>query len=135
MTDGGNISGSESATLSLSSVATDDEAGYDCVVTGDCGSITSEVALLSIQSSTSINELTKEDVLIYPNPTTGHLLLESFKSDIKKVSIKDLNGKLILEKLAISRKQEFDLSALPAGLYLIQIQLKKGVVTSKIIKE
>jgi hypothetical protein len=51
---GANISGATSATYSIASVAAGDAANYACIVTGGCGSVTSNTAALTINTATSI---------------------------------------------------------------------------------
>ena len=51
MTDGGNVSGSTAATLTLSNVQDADAAGYSVVVTNVAGSVTSSVASLVVLES------------------------------------------------------------------------------------
>jgi hypothetical protein len=46
--DGANISGATSSTLTLTNVTTSDEGKYDCVVSNDCGSVTSNAATLTV---------------------------------------------------------------------------------------
>lgn len=48
LVDGGSISGSTTDTLSISPVSRGDAGLYDCVVTGECGSITSDTARLTV---------------------------------------------------------------------------------------
>jgi len=48
LTDGGNISGAATATLTIDPVGLGDAGSYDVVVTDDCASITSNAVLLTI---------------------------------------------------------------------------------------
>ncbi len=48
LTDGGNVSGSLSSTLSLSSISTNDAANYQVIVTNIVGAATSSVATLTV---------------------------------------------------------------------------------------
>jgi hypothetical protein len=54
LSNGGNISGATTATLSVSNCQTSDQGNYRCVVTGDCGSATSNNATLTIQTATTV---------------------------------------------------------------------------------
>ena len=51
---GANISGATAATYTISSVTSGDAANYTCVVTGGCGSVTSNAAALTINTAISI---------------------------------------------------------------------------------
>jgi N-acetyl-anhydromuramyl-L-alanine amidase AmpD len=48
LANGGNIAGVTTATLTISSVTSADAASYRCVVTGTCGSVTSNTAALTV---------------------------------------------------------------------------------------
>jgi hypothetical protein len=54
LTDGGNISGSTTATLSVNPTSTSDAGNYDVVVTNTCGSATSAPATLTINTAPTI---------------------------------------------------------------------------------
>jgi len=49
--DGGHYAGSETASLTVSAADEDDVASYHCVVTADCGSLTSNEVTLTLQGS------------------------------------------------------------------------------------
>lgn len=55
LTDGSNISGSTTSTLTDSNVGTSDAGNYTCTVTGTCSSATSNPAKLSVNAATVIN--------------------------------------------------------------------------------
>ena len=73
--------------------------------------------------------------LIYPNPTSGKLKIESGKLKIEDVAVFDLMGR---KQKAEGRKQNtemlIDISHFPAGVYLLKIQTETGITTHKIIK-
>ncbi len=48
LTDGGNIAGSESATLNLTTVGTNDIGSYDVIVSNSYGSVTSSIVTLNV---------------------------------------------------------------------------------------
>ena len=49
LSDGGSVTGSQTATLTIDPVSFDDAGSYDVVVTDDCGTITSSAAALSVE--------------------------------------------------------------------------------------
>ncbi len=54
LSDGGNISGALTATLTINNVATADEGSYDVVITGLCSNVTSAAALLGVDDNAVI---------------------------------------------------------------------------------
>jgi len=56
LSDGGHYSGVTTATLTVSSADSGDEADYRCVVTGECGSANSNEAALSLTAGTAVTE-------------------------------------------------------------------------------
>ena len=48
LTDGGSITGSTTATITITGVMESDEAGYRCVVTNIAGMVTSDTAVLTV---------------------------------------------------------------------------------------
>ncbi len=86
-------------------------------------------------------ELGKQVVKIYPNPTDGLLSVEIINiSDSDKVSGKlylyDMTGQLLKkEEINSEKKIEFDLSKNVDGVYLLKIQMKEIESTWKIIKK
>jgi len=54
--DGGDLSGTETSTLTISNVEAGDADSYRCIVTADCGSDTSSAAALTLKDATSITD-------------------------------------------------------------------------------
>jgi len=54
LSNGGNISGATTATLSIASLGVNDTAAYSCVITNNCGTTTSANAHLSLGASLTI---------------------------------------------------------------------------------
>lgn len=75
---------------------------------------------------------------IYPNPTTGHLVLASDGDSSNQVIIARLvsaQGKLIEERRLVSNQTEFDLTQEPAGVYFLYIERTGEKQLWKIIKQ
>lgn len=66
---------------------------------------------------TSENSL-KGQVNIYPNPTTGIFYMDDLRKN-EKISLYDQSGKLMKSAAAEKDKNQFDISELPDGIYLI----------------
>jgi len=130
LSNGGNISGATSATLTITNASTSDMGNYTCQVTGDCGSVTSNSALLDITSS--INADLPEGVSIYPNPTYGHLQIDA--AGISRYKVMDLTGRVIIEKEVNSNSVNIDLTGFDEGTYMIQFNYSDGEYIGKINK-
>jgi len=83
-----------------------------------CPSPTSSVKELSAQN----------DVLVYPNPTTDFVTVQSKKvQSLNRIDIISLEGKVCASEINISENQvQIDLSFLSKGIYLLQTHFKDG---------
>lgn len=61
------------------------------------------------------------DAIIYPNPNNGNFVLEFSDNIIREVIITDMLGQSIMPMRKVTGKEEFDLSAFAAGIYLLKI--------------
>ena len=85
------------------------------------------------QTSSIEEQKANFDILIYPNPTQDKLTIESGDLQINRVEICDLAGRAVFGQPQGSPLQ-INVSALPAGIYLIKIHTEKGIVTRKVVK-
>jgi hypothetical protein len=98
-----------------------------CVDTSACVSIT----LVGVIENTFSNKFT-----IYPNPTTGMLIIESDEElETPQITVRDLNGKLIyLKQYSGIKKLSLNLES-AAGIYFIELIDGSKKVVIKVIKE
>jgi len=91
--------------------------------------------ILEIENVFEENSL---DIRIYPNPTTGLLILDSGDSDLGKgnFNIYDTKGILLLEKNieVFSGENRILVSELPNGIYIIQSQTNPSLVSKFVIQ-
>jgi len=73
-----------------------------------------------------------DDVLLFPNPATSTVKVES-KTIFSTASLYDLSGKLVFTK-ALDFSDTFDVSQLPAGLYTVKLEGKDTYNVSKLRK-
>lgn len=73
----------------------------------------------------------KGNLAIYPNPTSDILNVKA-SSKINAVSVVDMSGRSI--KVNVDG-DKVDVSALPVGTYLINVETKDGISTEKFIKK
>ncbi len=84
--------------------------------------------------TTGNNLILKETINIFPNPTTGIIIIEG--KNIKSVEIVDITGKTIYSSLrGGTPKQSIDLSSQAKGIYLLKVKGDKFVMIEKLILE
>ncbi len=71
---------------------------------------------------------------IYPNPANDFLVVNSNNTDIK-ISICDLQGRIMLEGSPDKKNNCFDIHSLNPGLYIVRVFDQGNKATIKIIKE
>lgn len=68
---------------------------------------------------------------VYPNPTSGTLTIEA--EDIENVSIYNVLGEIMFKASANVSSLEYDFLPHGAGVYIVKIQTKKGMVTKQVV--
>jgi hypothetical protein len=87
--------------------------------------------------STSVDEISSSNISIYPNPVADHLYLNiPSDTDLEIIHITDINGRLIHTQKndAHNGNLKIDVSSLPTGVYVVQIEGKNSAVRMKFIK-
>lgn len=96
------------------------------------------IKILSYTPCTNLlNEVDKENITIYPNPTTGKVFVNIPKSEFSKYSIKlySVGGKIIKE-FSITETTEIDTENIVKGIYYISTQKNgdKHFLIQKLVK-
>ena len=84
------------------------------------------------QPLTSVDNNLSNDILIYPNPSSGILNLKSI-TEIEQYSIFNISGKLLLRKLVNLKEITLELTNLENGTYFLNFTTNNSLVTKKII--
>jgi hypothetical protein len=102
------------------------------------GATPKSISLKGSGTSVAIDEQEATDgVTIYPNPTTGELIINNEQLTINNVEIYDVMGRMVKTRFIASLQDDtttFDISCLPSGIYFLRIQTENGVVTKKVVK-
>lgn len=64
----------------------------------------------------------RKKLQVFPNPTTGLVHFSQPLPEGAMVRVLDMRGLVVLEQANTSRSRSLDLSALPAGLYLLEVR-------------
>lgn len=115
------------------------ESNYRSMLFGsrDCPD-QSKIPLLEIcyyiDTLSSVPELSILDAFsLYPNPTTDNLTVETHQNS--EISILNIQGQLLKSLEANSNKTNIDVSALPNGIYIVQVKTEKGMAVKKFVKK
>jgi hypothetical protein len=86
-----------------------------------------------ISTPLSVYEIssTHENVIMFPNPTTGNLQINTVGQNLQSIKIYNLTGELLQEHFT----NEFSVANLPSGIYFVITQTDKGIFTDKLIKQ
>lgn len=69
----------------------------------------------------------------YPNPTSEHLYVVADQGS--NVMLMDMSGRVIAQQDVEASEVSFNMSALPAGVYMVRITNGAEVITEKIVKQ
>jgi hypothetical protein len=72
-----------------------------------------------LQNQTGINETPSSKYLIYPNPFTDYLIIKGSNTNISKVKIFDISGRLVFENN--DKTEQINLTSLQPGVYILKI--------------
>ena len=106
---------------------------YVIATNGNCSSRPSNIIYISLLG---VDELNKADVKVYPNPTSGKVLLNwgSKKSSIHINVYNALGTSLLQEEVNNQTQHETDLSSLPDGIYYLMLRDNQGNYTTNKIE-
>ncbi|MFK8044308.1 MAG: S8 family serine peptidase [Crocinitomicaceae bacterium] len=104
-------------------------------ITGD--NFRSDLAIddIKISSSLSVTENKTGDFKLFPNPSTGVIYYETDESEISKISVVDVNGKVVYSKTTYDGNGTIDLSHVSTGFYFVKILMANESIVKKILVE
>ncbi len=102
------------------------------------GASVSQQFKLTVHSTTDIEKIGEKIFSVFPNPTDGQFYLTMETNGVSSnwdINIKDINGRNVFQAKLNSSKQEFDLTGLAAGKYIIELKSGENkIIKSLIIK-
>ena len=85
----------------------------------------------NITTGLSENNFMEEKPLIYPNPSSGKIFIDTKNQEIESIQVFSTIGQMVNE----FRNDFSVLDELPKGVYLIKIKSNKGVFVDKLVVE
>ncbi|MBO7587420.1 MAG: T9SS type A sorting domain-containing protein, partial [Bacteroidales bacterium] len=96
--------------------------------------VTSDPSATITLTTTGINDYELNNVVVYPNPTTGMIQIQNSESRIENVEVYDAYGKMLNVVNVNDNTTAVDLSNYAAGTYFVRVMTDKGVVTKRVVK-
>jgi hypothetical protein len=83
-----------------------------------------------------IAEIQHDDIIVYPNPTTGQLRITNYELRVESIGVFDIYGRNVgAYRNTPNEEIVINISHLSAGLYFIKIITEQGEVVKKILKQ
>lgn len=86
-------------------------------------------------TATAIHDISKDGIIIYPNPVSDKLSVVSDYNKVKCIDIYDLTGNLMYSKANVSETEKIDFSQFNSGVYIISIKTDNLTFTRKVLKK
>jgi hypothetical protein len=105
-------------------------------VANSCGQIDTISHMVVINGVSIKEDLLAKQIKLFPNPVNSSLMIQAENDKIQNVYVYNLLGQELLNATGMSQIEvHLDVSLLPNGIYIIDIETEKGRWLEKIKKE
>lgn len=80
-----------------------------------------------------VEEIIEQNILVYPNPTTGKLTIDIPKATTEPIRVYDISGKLVQEIKSNNTLFNVDINSLENGVYLLHFDFGGNTIVKRII--
>ncbi len=84
-------------------------------------------------SNISIDEFENLKVEIFPNPASDYITIESTDGGEMKITLSDLNGKILKNRSSRELATQISVAHLPAGIYMVSVEINHQKAVRRII--
>ncbi len=123
----GYVAYSWSTTETTQTISIDTLGDYSVTLTDTAGCQNSDT--IHVDCAVAVNVISMlNNIHVYPNPTSGIVNIE-FGKDIQAATVRivDIQGQVVSEdQVSGIRQRQYDLSALPKGIYFLQVVSDEG---------
>jgi len=98
-------------------------------------STTSAKHIVSVSSAGILLPYSKGELIVYPNPTTDLLHINTANGTYQMLTITNSVGQVMLQRNITAAETAVPVSKLPAGMYYISLRGSAGVAVTKFVKE
>ena len=136
LTNAGQFSGVDTDILTVSNVTLgQNNTLFRCIVSENSNcSDTTDVAVLTVEDNTGLDDLNKDIFNVYPNPTTNSFTISSDNLINSEFKIIDAQGREVLTGSMNGQEHTIDISKLSKGVYSVVFEQQNLPVVS-VIKE
>lgn len=94
------------------------------------------IKLEAVTAPASLNQVEEMQTSIYPNPTSDFVTIKNENQEaITKYALYSLQGQLLVEQFPNSKECTIDLTHLPKGMYLLEVQSDTKQARKRLIKK
>ena len=90
--------------------------------------------IFGVNTNLGAADLMANEIAVYPNPTSGKILVDS-GTEIEKIEIFDILGRNVLETSPRALNAELDLGSLTSGMYIAIISSEGKKTVHKVVRE
>jgi hypothetical protein len=85
--------------------------------------------------SLSDNVLDGSSISVYPNPAINDITIDAGTTEMERITIYDLHGRIVAKMDVASIKTQIDVSTYQTGIYLVNVAVNGQTVTKRLIKQ
>lgn len=132
------ITGANNADYTIINTQVTDSGDYHCEITNttlpDLTIVRVPITLV-IDSNLGVEDNEYEEISIYPNPTKNWLNIKTSLLINAKLSIYDINGRLILDNEIRGNINALNVEELQNGTYILKIEQGNSLISKRFIKQ
>lgn len=108
----------------------------EVMVEGSLGGLSAvDTFVVSVEIIGGVNNMAVPELNLYPNPSDGHFVVGFSTGEELEVSVYSLTGTELYSQDAFMPGGSIDLSAQPAGAYILRVRYSGGVISKMIQKQ
>jgi len=124
----------EELTTEVAETTVLEEGSYTFYVTQTIGDCTSEAIEVVVEVTLSTGGFDVMSFKAYPNPVKDIFTI-SYNKNIAEVTVVNMLGQIVAKQTVQSTDAQVDMSALPAGNYVVKVAVDGAVQTLKVVKQ
>jgi PKD repeat protein len=88
-------------------------------------------AQVSCTSTVSLSEKRSSKIAVWPNPSSDRLINIESAEPLSVIELIDMQGNMIWQKETSQKREKLNLTVIPAGIYMLKLELQHGTVINK----